>query len=147
MKRCLDDEDKKDQNIKKTNEEEIKELSNILNDIFEDDIIDIIIEIDTKYKKICINEKSDEKENNREYKYGNKNLSHLINSINDNFMYKNINSLLLYLNKQNLFVNKENWKNQLLNEIEYINILEEDTKREDELINLLESNLEGLKIR
>lgn len=147
MKRCLDDENKKDQNIKKTNEEEIKELSNILNDIFEDDIIDIIIEIDTKYKKICINEKSDEKENSREYKYGNKNLSHLINSINDNFMYKNINSLLLYLNKQNLFVNKENWKDQLLNEIEYINILEEDTKREDELINLLESNLEGLKIR
>jgi hypothetical protein len=61
-------------------------------------------------------------------------------------MYKDINSLLLYLNKQNLFVDKENWKDQLLNEIAYINALEEDMKKEDELINILETNLAELKL-
>lgn len=158
MKRSLDENNKTEKivnfqkqkdyekNIKRTNEEDLKELSNILDDIFEDDNVDIIINIDTKDKKICINEKSDGKEKIREYKYGDKNLSSLIDSIYDNFMYKDINSLLLYLNKQNIFVDKENWKDQLLNEIEYINVLEEDMKKEDELINLLETNLAELKL-
>lgn len=158
MKRSLDDNNKTEKivnfqkpkdyekNIKRSNEEDLKKLNNILDDIFEDDNVNIIINIDTKDKKICINEKSDEKEKNREYKYGDKNLSSLIDSIYDDFMYKDINSLLLYLNKQNLFVDKENWKDQLLNEIAYINALEEDMKKEDELINILETNLAELKL-
>lgn len=158
MKRSLDENSKTEKlvnlqkqnnykkDIKLTNEEELKDLSNILDDIFENDNVDIIINIDTNDKNIYINEKFYGKEKNRKYKYGDKNLSFLIDSIHDDFMYKDINSLLLYLNKQNLFVNKENWKEQLLNEIAYINVLEEDTKREDELINLLETNLAELKI-
>lgn len=158
MKRSLDENSKTEKlvnfqkqkdykkDIKLTNEEELKDLSNILDDIFENDNVDIIINIDTNDKNIYINEKFDGKEKNRKYKYGDKNLTFLIDSIHDDFMYKDINSLLLYLNKQNLFVNKENWKEQLLNEIAYIDVLKEDTKKEDELINLLKTNLAELKI-
>lgn len=70
----------------------------------------------------------------------------MINTIYDDFMYKDINSLLLYLDKQNLFVDKNKWKDQLLNEISYINLLKEENKEDNELISLLEINLTDLRL-
>lgn len=131
---------------KKSNKDDLKEINNVLYDIFiEDNMVDIIININTKNKEICINENINEKEKNRKYKYG-KNLESMIDVIYDDFMYKNINSLLLYLDNRNLFVNKEKWRDQLLNEILYMDILEEENKKEDELISLLETSLIDLKL-
>lgn len=126
--------------VKKTNKEEIDEINEILYDILEeDDNLDIIINIDTIDKVIYINEKNINNEKNRKYKYGNKNFESLIDVIYDDFMYKDIHSLLLYIDKQNLFVDKKEWKTQLYNEIAYINLLKNETKNDDELIELLDN--------
>lgn len=126
--------------VKKTNKEEIDEINEILYDILEeDDNLDIIINIDTIDKVIYINEKNMNNEKNRKYKYGNKNFESLIDVIYDDFMYKDIHSLLLYIDKQNLFVDKKEWKTQLYNEIAYINLLKNETKNDDELIDLLDN--------
>lgn len=137
----------KDIIIKKSNKKEIEEINEILYDIFEeDDDLDIIINIDTINKNIYINEKNDNNEKNRNYKYGNKNFESLIEVIYDDFMYKDINSLLIYIDKQNIFVDKENWKKQLYNEIAYIKLLENENKKDDELITILENSLKSIKI-
>lgn len=126
--------------VKKTNKEEIDEINEILYDILEeDDNLDIIINIDTIDKVIYINEKNINNEKNRKYKYGNKNFESLIDVIYDDFMYKDIHSLLLYIDKQNLFVDKKEWKTQLYNELAYINLLKNETKNDDELIELLDN--------
>lgn len=102
QRQILDKE--KDIIIKKSNKKEIEEINEILYDIFEeDDDLDIIINIDTINKNIYINEKNDNNEKNRNYKYGNKNFESLIEVIYDDFMYKDINSLLIYIDKQNIF--------------------------------------------
>lgn len=137
----------KDIIIKKSNKKEIEEINEILYDIFEeDDDLDIIINIDTINKNIYINKKNDNNEKNRNYKYGNKNFESLIEVIYDDFMYKDINSLLIYIDKQNIFVDKENWKKQLYNEIAYIKLLENENKKDDELITILENSLKSIKI-
>lgn len=137
----------KDIIIKKTNKQEIDEINDLLNDILEEETnIDVVINIDTRKKEICINENINEKEKNRKYKYGNKKLESMIDIIYDDFMYKDINSLILYLNNQNLFVDKKDWRNQLFNEVSYIKVLEEEDKKENELINLLEKNMLNLEI-
>jgi hypothetical protein len=126
--------------IKKTNKEELDEINEILCYTLEDDDnLDIIINIDTINKFIYINEKNNNNEKNRKYKYGNKNFESLIDVIHDDFMYKDINSLLLYIDKQNLFVDKEEWKTQLYNEISYINLLKNESKKDDELMGLLDN--------
>lgn len=145
QRQILDKE--KDIIIKKSNKKEIEEINEILYDIFEeDDDLDIIINIDTINKNIYINEKNDNNEKNRNYKYGNKNFESLIEVIYDDFMYKDINSLLIYIDKQNIFVDKENWKNQLYNEIAYIKLLENENKKDDELITILENSLKSIKL-
>lgn len=126
--------------VKKNNKEEIDEINEILCDILEeDDNLDIIINIDTIDKVIYINEKNMNNEKNRKYKYGNKNFESLIDVIYDDFMYKDVHSLLLYIDKQNLFVDKKEWKTQLYNEMAYINLLKNETKNDDELIDLLDN--------
>lgn len=127
----------KNNKTKKTNEEEIKEINDIYYDMFEYDNIDVIIKVNTKNKEIYVNENN----KNRKYIYIKDNLRLLIDSIYDNFMYKEIYSFELYLDGKNIFANKNDWPSQLLNEIEYVNILELEMQEEDELINLLESNL------
>jgi hypothetical protein len=142
-----DPNEEKDIIIKKTNKQEIDEINDLLNDILEEETnIDVVINIDTRKKEICINENINEKEKNRKYKYGNKKLESMIDIIYDDFMYKDINSLILYLNNQNLFVDKKDWRNQLFNEVSYIKVLEEEEKKENELINLLEKNMLNLEI-
>jgi hypothetical protein len=142
-----DPNEEKDIIIKKTNKQEIDEINDLLNDILEEETnIDVVINIDTRKKEICINENINEKEKNRKYKYGNKKLESMIDIIYDDFMYKDINSLILYLNNQNLFVDKKDWRNQLFNEVSYIKVLEEEDKKENELINLLEKNMLNLEI-
>ena len=126
---------------KKTNEEEIKEINNILYDMLEDDNINVIIKVNTQKKEIYVNEYNNIDKKNRKYIYIKDNLTLLVNSIYDDFMYKEIHSFELYLNDKNIFANKTEWPNQLLNEIEYINILEKEKQEEEELINLLSSNL------
>lgn len=123
---------------KKTNEEEI---NNILNEIFEEDNIDVAIKVNSKNQEIYVNEYNDIGEKTRKYKYTKDNLKVLLDSIYDNFMYKEINSFLLYLDDTNIFAYKENWVIQLLNEIEHINILKKEKQEDDELINLLEFTL------
>lgn len=135
--------------IKKTNREEIEELNNVIYDIFEDSVVDIIINIDTKNKEIYINEKyinNEKKDKNRKFKYRDKNLDHFLDDIYDDLIYNDINTLSVYLNKQNIFVDKTEWKKQLLNEMLYIDLLEDEMKKEDELINLLECNLKCLDL-
>lgn len=61
-------------------------------------------------------------------------------------MYKEVDNFLLNLNNENIFANKDKWTIQLLNEISYINLLEEEKQKEDELIKLLETNLTDLKL-
>jgi hypothetical protein len=140
MKRSLDkNKNNNEENniIKKTVEQEIDEINDLLNNILiEESNIDIIINIDTIKKEIYINENVNKKEKNRKYKYGNEKLESMINIIYEDFMYKNINSIILYLDNKNLFVNKEDWKDQLFNDISYIKIFEEEEKRENEFINL-----------
>lgn len=126
---------------KKTNEEEIKEINDILYDILEGDNINVIIKVNTQKKEIYVNEYNNINKKNRKYMYIKDNLTLLVNSIYDDFMYKEIHSFELYLNDKNIFANKTEWPNQLLNEIEYINILEKEKQQEEELINLLSSNL------
>ena len=126
---------------KKTNEEEIKEINDILYDILEGDNINVIIKVNTQKKEIYVNEYNNINKKNRKYMYIKDNLTLLVNSIYDDFMYKEIHSFELYLNDKNIFANKTKWPNQLLNEIEYINILEKEKQQEEELINLLSSNL------
>lgn len=126
---------------KKTNEEEIKEINDILYDILEGDNINVIIKVNTQKKEIYVNEYNNINKKNRKYMYIKDNLTLLVNSIYDDFMYKEIHSFELYLNDKNIFANKTEWPNQLLNEIEYINILEKERQQEEELINLLSSNL------
>lgn len=126
---------------KKTNEEEIKEINDILYDMLEDDNINVIIKVNTQKKEIYVNEYNNIDKKNRKYIYIKDNLTLLVDSIYDNFMYKEIHSFELYLNDKNIFANKTEWPNQLLNEIEYINILEKEKQQEEELINLLKSNL------
>lgn len=142
------DLDKKDIIIKKTNNQEIDEINELLNNIIEDETnIDVVININTRKKEICINENINEKLKYKKYKYGNKKLESMIDIIYDDFMYKDINSLILYLNDQNIFVDKSEWRNQLFNEVSYIKILEEERKEENELINLLETNMLNLEIK
>lgn len=131
----------KNKEIKKTNEEEIKEINDLLYDILEDDNIDVIIKVNTKNKEIYVNEYNNIDNKNRKYIYIKDNLTLLIDSIYDNFMYKEIHSFELYLDGKNIFADKKEWPTQLFNEIEYVNILEEEKQKEDELINLFESNL------
>lgn len=139
---------KEDIIIKKTNNQEIDEINELLNNIIEDETnIDVIININTRKKEICINENINEKLKYKKYKYGNKKLESMIDIIYDDFMYKDINSLILYLNDQNIFVDKSEWRNQLFNEVSYIKILEEERKEENELINLLETNMLNLEIK
>lgn len=139
---------KEDIIIKKTNNQEIDEINELLNNIIEDETnIDVIININTRKKEICINENINEKLKYKKYKYGNKKLESMIDIIYDDFMYKDINSLILYLNDQNIFVDKSEWRNQLFNEVSYIKILEEERKEENEIINLLETNMLNLKIK
>lgn len=126
---------------KKTNEEEIKEINDILYDMLEDDNINVIIKVNTQKKEIYVNEYNNIHKKNRKYIYIKDNLTLLVDSIYDDFMYKEIHSFELYLNDKNIFANKTEWPNQLLNEIEYINILEKEKQQEEELINLLSSNL------
>lgn len=127
--------------IKKTNEEEIKEINNILNEIFEEDNIDVVIKVNSKNQEIYVNEYNEIGEKTRKYKYTEDNLKVLLDSIYDNYMYKEIHSFLLYLDDTNIFAYKENWATQLLNEIEHINILKKEKQEDDEFINLLESKL------
>lgn len=139
---------KEDIIIKKTNNQEIDEINELLNNIIEDETnIDVVININTRKKEICINENINEKLKYKKYKYGNKKLESMIDIIYDDFMYKDINSLILYLNDQNIFVDKSEWRNQLFNEVSYIKILEEERKEENELINLLETNMLNLEIK
>lgn len=134
--------------IKKTNNQEIDEINELLNNIIEDETnIDVVININTRKKEICINENINEKLKYKKYKYGNKKLESMIDIIYDDFMYKDINSLILYLNDQNIFVDKSEWRNQLFNEVSYIKILEEERKEENEIINLLETNMLNLEIK
>lgn len=143
---CRQDGNQENDIIKKTVEQEMDEINELLNNILiEETNIDVIINIDTIKKEIYINENIDKKEKNRKYKYGNEKLESMINIIYEDFMYKDINSLILYLNKQNLFVDKKEWRNQLFNDILYIKILEEEEKKENEVINLLETKINGIK--
>lgn len=157
MKRCLDDDENesiknfqrqnnKNKEIKKTNENELEELCEILNNIIENDKTNVTINVNTKLKEICVNEELNGKENNRKYKYVEKSIESLISSINDDIMYKEVDNFLLNLNNENIFANKDKWTIQLLNEISYINLLEEEKQKEDELIKLLETNLTDLKL-
>lgn len=135
--------------VKKTDEEEIEEINNLIHDIFDDNLIDIVININTKNKEIYINKKSinNQKEDNRKFKYKNKSLNHFLDFIYDDLLYDNINNFSVYLNNQNIFVDKTEWKKQLLNEISYTEILEEELKKEDELINSLETELKYLDLK
>lgn len=138
----------KDIIVKKTNKEEINEINEILYDIFEDDDnLDIIINIDTINKNIYINEKNINNDKNRKYKYRDKNFESLMEVIYNDFMYKDINSLLLYIDKNNIFVDKENWKTQLYNEIDYVKLLENENKEEDELISILENSMKSISLK
>lgn len=163
MKRSLNEDDKdekiinfqrQDNNksqeniIKKTNKEEIEEINFIINNIFDDNLVDIIININTKNKEIHVNKKSinNKKENNRKFKYNDKSLDLFLDFIYDDLLYDDINTLSVYLNNQNIFVDKTEWKNQLLNEISYTDMLEEEYKKEDEIINSLETDLKCLDL-
>jgi hypothetical protein len=146
--RRQDDNELQENITKKTNKEEIEEINNVIYDIFGDSLIDIMINIDTKNKEIYINKKyiNNKKEDNRKFKYRDKNLEHFLDFIYDDLLYNDINTLSVYLNKQNILVDKTEWKKQLLNEISYTDLLEEELKKEDELINLLECNLKCLNL-
>jgi hypothetical protein len=145
MKRQLEEEHSKKDDVKTNNNIQIlnnkidveKEIE-LLCDVFEDDDIDeIIINIDIKSKEINIEKKNMNGKDSRKYRYINKSINTLIDKIDDEFMYKNIKSFILKVNNNNINANIYKWKEQLLNELDYIEVLE----RENELIKLLESNL------
>lgn len=129
-------------------EEEIDEINNILNNIFEEEKdINITININTINKNIYINEKNINNEKNRKYKYCPQNIDALVDDIHDDLLYKDINSLSLYINNQMLFVNKENWKSKLYNEIDYLALLENELNKDNELISLLDEDFKCLELK
>lgn len=148
MKRQLEEDYVKNKNKNKDNDN-INNIQKIdvnheiqsLEDIFENDEIEIIINVFLKEKQIKIVEKRNEKDNIRKYKYVDKGLKSLIDSIDDEFMYKTIKSFTLKVNNNNIFADIYKWKEQLLNELSYIEILEKEKQNEDELVELLESTL------
>lgn len=148
MKRQLEEDYVKNKNKNKDNDN-INNIQKIdvnheiqsLEDIFENDEIEIIINVFLKEKQIKIVEKRNEKDNIRKYKYVDKGLKSLIDSIDDEFMYKTIKSFTLKVNNNNIFADIYKWKEQLLNELSYIEILEKEKQKEDELVELLESTL------
>lgn len=134
--------------INKSKKEEIDEINNILNNIFEEEKdINIKININTINKNIYINEKNINNEKNRKYKYCPQNIDALIDSIHDDLLYKDIISLLLYVNNQKVFVNKENWKSQLYNELDYLALLENESTKDNELMTLLEEDFNCLELK
>lgn len=139
MKRHLEDELIRNEIIQRIDVSKELELSN---DIFENDgVYNIIINVNTKRKEIIINENTNMKENIKKYKYIDKRLKSLVDTINEGFMYKNIQSFILKIDDNNIFANIHQWKNQLFNEISYVEILEKEKRIDNELIKLLESNL------
>lgn len=111
----------------------------LLYDVFEDDEInEITININTYIKEIHLRK---DDENGRKYKYIDKNIKSLINKIDDEFMFKNINMIILIINDNNISSSIYEWKDHLLNEMDYIELLEKDRKMENELIDLLNSTL------
>lgn len=149
IKRKLEEEHSKKEDIKADNvvqtfnkkidmEEEIE----LIYDIFEnDEINEIIININTKSKLIEIEKQDINGKDIRKCKYIDKKLNTLIDTMDDDFMYKNIKSFILKINNNNIPANVYEWKEQLLNELDYIEVLEKEKKMEDELINLLDSKL------
>lgn len=149
IKRKLEEEHSKKEYIKADNvvqtfnkkidmEEEIE----LIYDIFEnDEINEIIININTKSKLIEIEKQDINGKDIRKCKYIDKKLNTLIDTMDDDFMYKNIKSFILKVNNNNIPANVYEWKEQLLNELDYIEVLEKEKKMEDELINLLDSKL------
>lgn len=149
IKRKLEEEHFKKEDIKTNNivqtfnkkidmEEEIE----LIYDIFEnDEINEIIININTKSKLIEIEKQDINGKDIRKCKYIDKKLNTLIDTMDDDFMYKNIKSFILKVNNNNIPANVYEWKEQLLNELDYIEVLEKEKKMEDELINLLDSKL------
>jgi hypothetical protein len=149
IKRKLEEEHLKKEEIKTNNviqtfdkkidmEEEIE----LIYDIFEnDEINEIIININTKSKLIEIEKEDINGKDIRKCKYIDKKLKNLIDTMDDDFMYKNIKSFILKVNNNNIPANVYEWKEQLLNEMDYIEVLEKEKIMEDELINLLDSKL------
>lgn len=117
---------KKINNIQKT---DINDEIQSLEDMFENDDAEITINVVLKEKQIKIVEKINEKENIRRYKYVDKGLKSLIDSIDDKFMYKTIKSFALKVNNNNIFTDIYKWKEQLLDEISYRNFRKRKTKR------------------
>jgi hypothetical protein len=140
----LKKEDIETNNVVKTFNKKIdmEEEIELISDIFEnDEINEIIININTKSKLIEIEKEDINGKDIRKFKYIDKKLKNLIDTIDDDFIYKNINSFILKLNNNCIPANVYEWKEQLLNEMDYIEVLEKEKKIEDELINLLDSKL------
>jgi glycerophosphoryl diester phosphodiesterase len=144
IKRKLEEEHLKKENVVQTFNKkiDIEEEIELISDIFEnDEINEIIININTKSKLIEIEKEDINGKDIRKCKYIDKKLKTLIDTIDDDFIYKNINSFILKVNNNCINSNIYEWKEQSLNEIDYIEVLEKEKKIEDELINLLDSKL------
>lgn len=129
-------------NVQTLNNFDIKEEIELLYDILEnDEINEIIININTKSKLIEIEKEDINGKDIRKCKYIDKYLKTFIDTIDDDFMYKNIESFILKLDNNLIPTNLYEWKEHLLNEMDYIELLEKEKKTEDELINLLDSKL------
>jgi hypothetical protein len=135
MKRQLEEE----------NENEKDDVSNLnkyielLHEIFEEDEIkELKINIDTKNKEIIISKENINGKNIRKCKYIDKKLKSFLDEMDDDLIYKNIQSFILNVNGNNIFVDIKKWKEQLLNEISYIEILENEEK---ELVELMKTTL------
>ena len=118
--------------------ENVHEVNSLLKKIYEkDDTMDITINANTKHCEISIKEKSHKFYNDRKYKYKNSGLKNLLDAMYDEFMFKDINTLIISVNDNNIFAEKQKWTEQLYNEILYINILEKEQKGEHDLIKTL----------
>lgn len=135
MKRHLEDE--------KENEKDdifnLNKYTELLHEIFEEDVIkELKINVDTKTKEIIISKENINGKNIRKCKYIDKRLKSFLDEMDDDLIYKNIQSFILIVNGNNIFVDIKKWKEQLLNEISYIEILENEEK---ELVELIKTTL------
>lgn len=135
MKRHLEDE--------KENEKDdifnLNKYTELLHEIFEEDEIkELKINVDTKTKEIIISKENINGKNIRKCKYIDKKLKSFLDEMDDDLIYKNIQSFILNVNGNNIFVDIKKWKEQLLNEISYIEILENEEK---ELVELMKTTL------
>lgn len=135
MKRHLEDE--------KENEKDdifnLNKYTELLHEIFEEDEIkELKINVDTKTKEIIISKENINGKNIRKCKYIDKRLKSFLDEMDDDLIYKNIQSFILIVNGNNIFVDIKKWKEQLLNEISYIEILENEEK---ELVELIKTTL------